>query len=397
MDTFKRNYLIFSTFLAMLIMAITDSTKGILVPTFKEVFGVSDTSIGTFLMIGSLTYVITTYLGGIICPKIGQKRLIISGMLIAGCGFLCTSYSQSFGQIMAGYIIITIGIASTVLGMNTIVPLLKVSYIGILMNCLHFFYGVGSTLTQKVTAYLLYTGISWRFVFKSYFFLYLIGVILYVFVKEPKESHEEKAAQKQPIKYKGLLIACCLALGFYVSGEMQTANWMLNYLKEVKGLTTNVGATYIALFFGIFSIGRLLGGFVVEKVGYLKSIIISLSIALILYLGGLFIDGAGLYLISISGLFFAITFPTFLVVVQKTFVNNATYATGIVSMSASAISMVVGYLIGVVNDILGPYVSIFLIPFSLILSILLMIGIKKRLQQMEMENSKSVQNVSLQL
>lgn len=380
MNNGKRKYLILTTFLAMLIMAITDSTRGILVPTFKEVFHVSDTTIGSFLLVYSLTYVVATYLGGLLCAKYGQKKIIIIGMGIAGTGFLLTSFAQVFAHILYGYVVITMGIGLMVMGMNTILPLLKVGYLALLMNLLHFFYGVGSTITQKVTGYLIFTGVSWRTVFAGYFILYLVGLIFYLFVQQPEESHEEKEAQKKPIQHKKLLAICCLALGFYVSSEMQTANWILNYFKEVKGMNTNIGATYIALFFGIFSVGRLLGGFVVEKFGYMRSIIVSLCFALVLYTAGLILGGKSLYLISLSGLFFAITYPTFLIVVQKIFVNNATYVTGIVSMASSAISMIVGYLIGVLNDRVGPSLSIYLIPLSLLFCIILMIKIKKDLE-----------------
>ncbi|MBN2899141.1 MAG: MFS transporter [Clostridia bacterium] len=378
----KRLYLIMTTFFAMLIMAIADSTKGILIPTFKEVFGVSDTIIGTFLMTYSLTYVIMTYLGSLLCAHIGQKKTIVLGLFIAGTGFLITSFSTTFLHIILGYIISTIGIGIQVIGMNTIIPLLKVTYIGLLMNWLHFFYGVGSTLTQKVTGYLIYTGISWRMVFVGYFFLYMLAMFLYLFVTQPEESHEEKEAQKKPIRHRGLLVICCMALGFYAASEVQTANWMLNYLKEVKGMNTNTGATYIALFFGVFSIGRLLGGFVVEKIGYLKAIIISMSLALSLYTFGLVTGGNNLYIISLSGIFFAITYPTFLIVVQRIFVNNATFATAMVSMSASAVSMVVGYAMGILNDTVGPATTIYLIPLSMLICIILMIGIKRKIHKM---------------
>ncbi len=294
---------------------------------------------------------------------------------------------------LTGYVVITFGIGFMVMGMNTILPLLKVGYLALLMNLLHFFYGVGSTLTQKITGYLIFNGVSWRTVFIAYFLLYFFGLFFYLFVQQPEESHEEKEAQKKPIQHKKLLIVCCLALGFYVSSEMQTANWMLNYLKEVKGMNTNVGATYVALFFGVFSIGRLLGGFVVERYGYMKSIVISLCLALILYLTGLIFGGKSLYLISMSGLFFSITYPTFLIVVQKTFVNNATYVTGIVTMASSSITMIVGYLIGALNDRIGPALSIYLIPLSLVVCIILMIGIKNEVDKLSMMQDAIVVSV----
>lgn len=389
MKEFKTKYMIFATFFAMLIMAITDSTKGILIPTFKETFNVSDTTIGTFLMLGSLSYVASTYFGSILCSKLGQKRIIMLGMTIAGFSFLATAFSQSFTHIMIGYVVITVGIAFIAIGMNTLIPLVKVTYLGLLMNLLHFFYGVGSTITQRVTGYLVFEGISWRYIFMAYFGLYVLSFLIYAFVKAPADHTVSKEKKKGSIPDKGLLILFCASLGFYVAAEMQTANWLLNYLKEVRQMNINAGSFYVAFFFGIFSIGRLVGGLVVEKVGYLKSVIASMSIALVFYIAGLTLGDSGLILISISGLFFAINFPTMLLVIQKTFSENGTYIAGIATMSASMTSMVVGYLMGVMNDTIGPALTIYMIPaslgISLGLAVLISVKIKTGVQKTKHE------------
>lgn len=380
MKNFKTKYMIFATFFAMLIMAITDSTKGILIPSFKEIFEVSDTTIGTFLMLGSLSYVASTYFGSILCAKLGQKKIIMLGMVIAGVSFLATSFSQIFLHIMIGYVAITVGIAFIAIGMNTLIPLVKVTYLALLMNLLHFFYGVGSTITQRVTGYLIFEGISWRYIFVAYFGLYLISFFVYSFVKTPKDESAAKEKEKGVILDKGLLALFCASLGFYVAAEMQTANWLLNYMKEVLQININDGSFYVAFFFGIFSIGRLLGGLVVERVGYLKSVIVSLSIALVLYISGLMLAENGLILISVSGLFFAIGFPTMLLVIQKTFADNATYIAGIATMSASMTSMLVGFAMGVLNDTIGPATTIYMIPGSLLISLGLAVVISVKIK-----------------
>jgi len=389
MKNFKTKYMIFATFFAMLIMAITDSTKGILIPTFKETFQVSDTTIGTFLMLGSLSYVASTYFGSILCSKLGQKKIIMLGMTIAGFSFLATAFSGTFTHIMIGYVVITIGIAFMAIGMNTLIPLVKVAYLGLLMNLLHFFYGVGSTITQRVTGYLVFEGISWRYIFMAYFGLYLVSFIVYLFVKAPADHTVSKEKSKGSIPDKTLLVLFCASLGFYVAAEMQTANWLLNYLKEVKLMNINDGSFYVAFFFGIFSVGRLVGGLVVERVGYLKSVIASMTIALLFYMAGLSLGDSGLILISVSGLFFAINFPTMLLVIQKTFSENGTYIAGIATMSASMTSMVVGYVMGVMNDTIGPALTIYMIPaslgISLGLAVVISVKIKTGVQKKEQE------------
>lgn len=369
MKNFRTKYMIFATFFSMLIMAIADSTKGILIPTFKEVFQVTDTTIGTFLLFGSLSYVASTYFGSILTEKLGQKHIIMLGVSIAGLSFLATSFSQNFNHIMIGYVFITVGLAFMAIGMNTLIPLVKVTYLGLLMNLLHFFYGVGSTLTQRVTGYLVFEGISWRLIFAAYFGLFAINLIVYAFVKAPKDESASSGKEKGVIKDKTLLILFCASLGFYVAAEMQTANWLLNFLNQVMDMNVNDGSFYIAFFFGIFSIGRLVGGFAVERIGYMKSVIGSMTVALVLYTTGLVLGESGLILISISGLFFAVSFPTMLLVIQKTFPQNGTYIAGIATMSASVTSMLVGYVMGVLNDVIGPAITIYLIPMSLAISL----------------------------
>ncbi len=391
MKSIQTKYMIFATFFAMLIMAITDSTKGILIPTFKEVFQVSDTTIGTFLMLGSLSYVASTYFGSIMCGKIGQKKTIMLGMTIAGFGFLATSFSQIFLHIMIGYVVITIGIAFIAIGMNTLIPLVKVAYLGLLMNLLHFFYGVGSTLTQRVTGYLVFKGVEWRLIFMAYFALYVISFVVYMFVKTPVDHTAKTGKEKGFIADKPLLILFCLSLGFYVSAEIQTANWLLNYLKESVNLNINEASYYVAFFFGIFSVGRLVGGIVVEKLGYLRSVIVSMSIALVLYTTGLMMGPSGLILVSISGLFFAITFPTMLLVIQKTFPENGTYIAGIATMSASLTSMVIGYLMGVFNDLIGPAITIYMVPASLLISLGLAVVINVKIKTVDKKQENKIE------
>lgn len=381
MNRIKKYYLVGATFMAMFIMAISDSTRGLLIPTFKSEFYVSDTTIGIFLFICSLAYVTGTYVGSILCSRFGQKRIIQLGMAIAGVSFLITSYGQSFFQLMIGYGVVTVGIAFIVMGMNTILPLVKLAYVGVVMNMLHFFYGFGATITQKVTGYLLVNGITWRMIFMAYFAFYVFAFIVYSFVSQPGSRDDDRDKKgKSKIENKTLVILFSVALGFYITSEIQTSNWMMNYLKEVYAFNTDQGSYYIAMFFGLLSVGRLVGGFVIDKFGYVRSLILSQIIGFCFYFTGLTIGIKGLILISIAGFFFSISYPTVILLVQRIFKKNGTRIVGIVTMTASSISMVAGYIIGYLNDIIGPDKTFYLIPLSLVVSIVLLFVIAQKIR-----------------
>ena len=61
-------------FLMMILSAICDSVRGIFIPVFRRDFDVNNTSIGIMLTSASLGYMLCTYIGGILCEKIGQKK-----------------------------------------------------------------------------------------------------------------------------------------------------------------------------------------------------------------------------------------------------------------------------------------------------------------------------------
>jgi fucose permease len=275
-----------------------------------------------------------------------------------------------------------------VMCLNTIVPLLKVAYFGVIMNTLHFFYGVGATFTQRLSGFLIDNNVSWRNIFVAFALMYLSAIIVYFFVEQPPrkvlESHKQKFK-----KFELPLIAMfIIALGFYVAAEIQTANWLLNYLKETYQFTSNDGSFYVAFFFGALSVGRLFGGYILEKIGYLRGIIISSSIALVLYSIGLLNENT-LIVLSISGLFFAIVYPTTVLVLQRFFEDNAERAVAIVTMTASFVNMGIGALIGVLNDQIGPKLSFVSIPVSLFVSLVFMVGIAiniKRVEKLRIED-----------
>ncbi len=375
-------YTIVASFFLMLVMAITESIRGILIPTFKVDFNVSDTDIGVFLFLSSLAYVLFTPIAGKVVHKYGQKRTAIVGMSIAGLGFLGASFAQVFSHLVLGYIVLTIGISLIIMCLNTIVPLLKIAYLGVVMNSLHFFYGFGATITQRVAGRLISENISWRTIFLVFSLMYLLAILVYSFVRQPeREDHKKVKSSVKTYEYK-LILLFCLALGFYVTAEMQTSNWFLNYLGEVYNYKADQASFYVAFFFGALSIGRLFGGYILEKIGYIRGIIISLTLAFILYSVGL-VNENTLILLSISGLFFAIVYPTTILVIQKFFEKNMTIVVTIVMTCASIVSMILGWLIGYLNDNIGVVKSYLLIPASILIALLLTITISLEMKHVK--------------
>lgn len=369
----KRNNVAFTVFmfLLMILAAVAENTRGVFIPSFKENFSINDTQIGYMLTMTSIGYMIATYFGGALCEKIGQKKVFIIGILFMIGSLILLYFSYSYIIFIIAMGLTSCGLAFTSIAINTIIPIIFVTMQTLIMNLVHFSYGLGSTLGQRVSGVLIYNGISWRTIYLAVAAAYGVMLIVISLMKIP-ESHKakgEKAISMSKVLSNKLVIFYILALGFYMFAEIGTGNWLVNYVEGSYGFDKSKSSLYVSIFFGIFTIGRLLGGFVVEKFGYINVVIKSLIIGLIVYGLGLILGESGVAVVCIAGLFFSIAFPTIVSTISKVFDKNSAYITGVVVTFGSVINMLMNMGMGLANDILGTRIAIFLIPVSLIISI----------------------------
>lgn len=359
-------------FLMMFLSAMCDNVRGPFVPIIKKEFSINNKGIATTLMICSIGYMIFTFVGGILCEKIGQKKVFMLGFILMIIAPIGLYFSKNFTIYLVELFLLNTGQAFIGIATNTIIPVIAIGFQAILMNLTHFSYGLGATLTQRAAGVMLYKGITWR---QIYMFIAIISIImfigfLFVNVPQPHISKEDNKIDNKEILKNKYIYLYMLALGFYVAAESNTGNWFVNFMHDCYKYNEDKASVYAALFFGTFTVGRLLGGFVVEKIGYMKSVMLSVVLAAVLYITGLLIGERGIVIISISGIFFAIIFPTMVLSINQVFKKSTAYVTGLIITAASFMSMVINILIGILNDSIGTYKTYYIIPLSLTLSVL---------------------------
>lgn len=366
-------------FLSMILLAICDNVRGVFVPVLQNEFSINNTKIGIMIFVSTLGYSIFTYIGGLFCEKIGQKRVYIVGFIIMFISLLLVSFSPNYLVLLLGMFLINTGQAFVAIATNTIIPIIFLSIEVIIMNIAHFSYGIGSAAAQRVAGILLYNGISWR---KIYFYIAIITLFQLIIIMFTQIPNLHKLEQNKKIKNKiifkdKIIYLYIFALGFYIFSEIATGNWFVNFIEKNYYFNKSQSSYYISLFFTVFAIGRLAGGFLLQKLNYLKTVAISLTIALIMYTFGILLGAKGLMLISLSGLFFSITFPTIVLTISKVYTENSSYVTGIVVTFASFINMILNLFMGFLNDKLGIYLTYYMIPISLSFSLIFVLLIYK--------------------
>lgn len=235
---------------------------------------------------------------------------------------------------------------------------------------------------------MLVNDVTWR---NIYFYSSIIFIILIIFLFKTDLPRAEKVNNKEGKKKYSkneLFIIICLifALGFYVFSELETGSWFINYLTQNYEFSIKKSCNYMSIFFLMLTIGRLVGGFVVEKIGYLKSIMIYMACAIGLYFTGIILGDKFLILVSISGFFYSIVYPTVIVVISNLFKEKSSAVIGLVITASSGVKMMLSFGFGKLNDIIGSYNAFYFIPLGLMISLAFIILVNVRTSYLIREN-----------
>lgn len=369
-------------FSSMLFMGFADNIRGLFIPSFKFEFKISDSDISYLVLASSLGYIIFQYVGGILIEKFQHKKVYLLGFIVAIVSFLIIYFSRTYLLLIIAMFIFNIGISLISICTNSLMPAVFIGYQAVLMNMTHFCYGLGTTSGQRIGGIMLQEGVGWRELYLLSGAAYGVLFIALLFIKLPGihvESEKSIISFKEVMKNK-LANLFIIAIGFYICAEVSVSYWFVNFLGIRYNFNVDKSSFYLSMFFLLLTIGRLLGGFVVDRVGHIKSLIIFLSTAFALFTIGLVGGKSLIILISAAGLFYSIVFPTFVVTVNNAFKENTSYILGVIMTFSSGVNMVINFFVGYLNDYIGVYRSFFIIPLSLAISIIFTLLVRKELK-----------------
>lgn len=370
-------------YLVMVIAAIAEGLINIFTVPIKIEFSITDTNLSVMFMFGTLAYLICNYIGGALCEKIGQKKLILIGLIGAILTNLIQAWSPNFIIFTIAFALIQAFLGLMSIATNTVIPVLWITGQAIAMNLTHFAYGVGLSASQKLSGMLMVDGFSWRTIYIGSAILTLIVFIIFIFIKLPiyKQEKEEKLPITIILKDK-LVWFFFIGLGFYILAEQGTGRWLPTFIESsYKNINESNIASYVSIFFLLLTIGRLVGGFIVEKIGAMRTVKLFSFIGGVIFIVGLILGEKGLYIVSIAGFFFSIMFPTVVVIVSNTFKRSTAYITGIIIALASVVNMLVNLLLGVVSDLIGIKFAIFIVPISIFITFIFLCLASKTIKE----------------
>ena len=369
----------------MAIFGFLSSTKGVALPLIKEQYNISFTNTGLILFFSSVGYLSATFMGGFLINKIGYKKILILAFITTAIGCVIFPLANNYALVVLGYGLLGLSFGLFEVSVNSLAVKIFIRNAVVLMNLTHLFYGVGASIGPIFSSYILKSGFNWSYIYLFFIAIIIISVVIIIPIKFPKIDNISNNTETNLLSNLKTLIfdkkiwLFALLLGFCMSIEMGLSSWLANYLIVAKGLIVEKSSYYLTLFFVFFTLGRLVSGFIAEKIGHIKIIVIYIIGFMVVVILGLVLNDKMVFLFSVAGFFVSIFFPTIMVIIANEYKENTSQALGTIISFSAIISMTSVFIIGKVNDLIGVSYGMVLILFYGVISILFMYLLKRKL------------------
>ena len=369
---FRKSWLLFFIlFGTMFLFGYIENIKGVSFPLIKAEFAVSYAHQGLMLSIKSLGYTVFCVVGGILLGSIGVKKALIMGFSLIIAGLIGISFMPRFMLVAGTLFLIAASFGLFSVSLNALASQVFTFRTALLMSLMNFFYGAGSSVSPRVSGVIAST-MDWRQAYLFSVLLVLAFFIPSIFTRFPQAEGEEKkktsflTAIKTPMAWVfGIILGLCVAV------EMWSPNWAALYFRDVFQLDpTTSGARYISNFFILFTISRLVSGFAIEKIGYLRSLFVTVLASLAIFIVGLFLGARAIHVLPAFGFFKAMFWPVTLAMAMVYFRKNAPVMISAVIVIHGAFNAIMQLMIGVITRSAGPAWSYYT---CLILTVILVI------------------------
>lgn len=269
-------------YIAFISLGLPDSLLGSGWPVMHEVFGVEVSAMGIVTMVISGCTILSSLMSDKLTRKLGASIVTVISVFLTAIALLGFSFATEFWMLIVLAIPYGLGAGAIDAALNNYVAL---HYTSKHMSWLHCFWGVGTIVSPFVMSYALSTSV-WNNGYRIVAAIQICIGLLLLFTLPLWKVNKGKQAQEVEQKSVGLIGALkikgvpFLLLGFfaYCAAEATAMGWSATYFSQVKGIDGETAAAYASLVFIGITVGRFVGGFLMDKLGDRKMIILGTAI-----------------------------------------------------------------------------------------------------------------------
>ncbi len=274
------SFLLALIYLAFISLGLPDSLLGAGWPVMHTELGVSVSFMGIISMVISGGTIISSLLSDKLTHKFGTRAVTVASVFLTVAALFGFSFSGSFSMLIIFAVPYGLGAGAIDAALNNYVAL---HYKAKHMSWLHCFWGVGAIISPFIMSFAL-KNLNWNGGYRIVGFIQLaIALLLLVTLPVWKINKTESTADTKRVgltaalKIKGVPF---LLIGFfaYCAAEATAMYWASTYFTEVKGISGDRAASFAALFYIGITLGRFASGFITERLGDRRMILLGTGV-----------------------------------------------------------------------------------------------------------------------
>jgi fucose permease len=271
-------------YLSFIGLGLSGAMLGVAWPSIRETFSLPLDSLGMLLVAGMIGGLVASSFSGPLISRIGVGRLLLISAILEVVGLCGCSVAPAWWVIVPLGLAIGLGNGVVDAGLNTY---FAANHSTKLMNWLHACFGIGATLGPIVMRVSLTVGGSWRWGYAAAGLLNAVFAVCFWLTRDrwtlvvlddsapgmetapSPEAREGRAIDtlKLPLVWVGVV------LFFLFTGvENTTGQWSYSLLTEVRSVAPDVAAFWASAYWGSLTVGRILLGFVTDRLGIERSL-----------------------------------------------------------------------------------------------------------------------------
>ena len=295
-------------YLIFISLGLPDSLLGSGWPKMQVAFNVPSSYAGYVSMTISFMTIISALFSPRLIKRFHTKWIVIVSIFMTILGLLGFSVSKEYWILFLIAVPYGLGAGAIDASVNHYVAN---HYSSSAMNFLHCFYGVGAVISPYIMALAL-SKARWNEGYRWTAFvqagILLVCILSFPLWKKNEEDSDEEeiknsAGIRETLKVPGVILTL-IAFYAYCSGEATCFLWTPSYFAGTKaGLSDELIASFGSLIFGGLMLGRLISGFISNKLG--DRILIRLGIA---------VELLGIIMVFIPGTHYMVTAAGFVII-----------------------------------------------------------------------------------
>ncbi len=261
-------------YIAFVSLGFPDSLFGVTWPVVHVEFGLPESFGSVYSVVTAVSTGGIAFIAGPLLRKFGTGRVTFFSTLLTALGLIGISFSPNIVVMIICTIIMGYGAGAIDTGLINFVSL---HYKAKHMNWLHCCWGLGVTISPMIMSAFLGGDGTWRNGYRVVALIqFAIALIILATLKkwnvQPKSVADSENIRKDLpkktffdlLKEKGM-VTSILSLGLYCAGEFTIGTWGATYAVNVLAVSPDEAAKWISLYFCGIMLGRIIAGFLSEK------------------------------------------------------------------------------------------------------------------------------------